>query len=202
MAYIFRIHKGPEAGGEGWQPKGEIIVGKEGVGVSSILDSMDYLPASGKVGTSIPTPLARIYLFRTAFLAKESKDNGVYGELVSDCLDLLQFLFEKGEDPALKVYVWDAAKSISDLKNAGYPALTLLGDSLKMALDSDSETFSRSGLIIYLIEYDGVLLGGTSPFSLVFTSPNLPCRIQGISPVDDEEVQQGIHRSRSAETVH
>lgn len=173
MAYIFRIHKGPEAGGEGWQPKGEIIVGKEGVGVSSILDSMDYLPASGKVGTSIPTPLARIYLFRTAFLAKESKDNGVYGELVSDCLDLLQFLFEKGEDPALKVYVWDAAKSISDLKNAGYPALTLLGDSLKMALDSDSETFSRSGLIIYLIEYDGVLLGGTSPFSLVFTSPNL-----------------------------
>lgn len=142
MAYIFRIHKGSnEAGGEGWQPKGEIIVGKEGVGVSSILDSMDYLPASGKVGTSIPTPLARIYLFRTAFLAKESKDNGVYGELVSDCLDLLQFLFEKGEDPALKVYVWDAAKSISDLKNAGYPALTLLGDSLKMALDSDSDTF-------------------------------------------------------------
>ena len=173
MAYIFRIHKGPEAGGEGWQPKGEIIVGKEGAGVSSIPDSMDYLPASGKVGTSIPTPLARIYLFRTAFLAKESKDNGVYGELVSDCLDLLQFLFEKGEDPALKVYVWDAAKSISDLKNAGYPALTLLGDSLKMALDSDSDTFSRSGLIIYLIEYDGVLLGGTSPFSLVFTSPNL-----------------------------
>lgn len=173
MAYIFRIHKGPEAGGEGWQPKGEIIVGKEGAGVSSIPDSMDYLPASGKVGTSIPTPLARIYLFRTAFLAKESKDNGVYGELVSDCLDLLQFLFEKGEDPALKVYVWDAAKSISDLKNAGNPALTLLGDSLKMALDSDSETFSRSGLIIYLFEYDGVLLGGTSPFSLVFTSPNL-----------------------------
>ena len=173
MAYIFRIHKGPEAGGEGWQPKGEIIAGKEGVGVSSILDSMDFLPASGKIGTSIPTPLARIYLFRTAFLAKESKDNGVYGELVSDCLDMLQFLFEKGEDPRLKAYVWDASKSIADLRNAGYPALTLLGDSLKMALDSDSETFSRQGLIIYLLEYDGILLGGTSPFSLVFTSPNL-----------------------------
>ena len=173
MAYIFRIHKGPEAAGNGWQPKGEIIAGKEGVGVSSIQDSLDHLPASGKVGTSIPTPFARIYLFKTAFLAKESKDNGVYGELISDCLDLLQFLFEKGDDPKLKAYVWDSSKSIMDLKNAGYPALSLLGESLRMALDYDSQSFKKSGLIIYLLEYDGILLGGTSPFSLVFTSPNL-----------------------------
>ncbi len=172
MSYTFRIHKGTVDSGEGWQPKGNIVSGKDGEGISSIQDLMDQLPASGKVGTSIPTPLARIYLFRTAFLNKGNTNNKIYEELVSDCLDLLQFLFEKGNDPKLKAYVWDATASIDELKKAGYPGLSLLGDSLKMALDSDNKTFNNN-LILYLFEYDGVLLGGTSPFSVVFTSPNL-----------------------------
>lgn len=59
MAYYFRIHKGIEAqnSSTGWNKTD--IIRDDNTGIQSIDDTIDQIPASGKVGTSIPTPLAR-----------------------------------------------------------------------------------------------------------------------------------------------
>ena len=63
---------------------------------------------ASKAGTSIPSPMARLELFDTAFQIVASDrgnldGNTIYHQLVSDCLDVFQLLFnakvvnEKGE---------------------------------------------------------------------------------------------------------
>lgn len=180
-SYTFRIHKGSTSGvaSNGWQKS----PGLDTNAISSIEDSLDKLPSSGKVGTSIPTPLARVYLFKTAFelvASKADRKPGVYDELVADCLDILQLLFEKGGDASKFDFIpWNASDEIKNLRsandeivsrgNSNYHALRLLADSFELALNSAKE-FQDT---ITLIKYDGILLGGTSPYTLVFTSANL-----------------------------
>lgn len=171
MSYYFRIHKGAEdqAPETGWNETG--IIKDNNTGIQSIDDTIDQVPASGKVGTSIPTPLARIYLFNTAFEAL--KDGGVknktYEQLVSDCLDLLQFLFEKGNDPEFKFYDLNIAATIKRLKDSNNHGDQILADSLELSI-GQNDLFSTS---LFIIEYKGIVLGGTSPFTMVYTSPNL-----------------------------
>ena len=171
MSYYFRIHKGADdqAPETGWNETG--IIKDNNTGIQSIDDTIDQIPASGKVGTSIPTPLARIYLFNTAFEAL--KDGGIknktYEQLVSDCLDLLQFLFEKGNDPEFKFYDLNIAATIKRLKDSNNHGDQILADSLELSIGQNS-LFSTS---LFIIEYKGIVLGGTSPFTMVYTSPNL-----------------------------
>lgn len=171
MSYYFRIHKGADdqAPETGWNVTE--IIKDNNTGIQSIEDTIDQVPASGKVGTAIPTPLARIYLFNTAFEAL--KDAGVknktYEQLVSDCLDLLQFLFEKGNDPELKFYDVNFAATIKKLKDTKNHGDQVLADSLELSI-GQNELFNTS---LFIIEYKGIVLGGTSPFTMVYTSPNL-----------------------------
>ena len=79
--------------------------------------------AFNKMTTSIPTPFARLYLYEGAFktlVEKETKDEGgmnpykrkaLHGKtinhyVVADALDMLEFLFEYGNDPCLKIEKW------------------------------------------------------------------------------------------------
>lgn len=172
MAYTFRIHKGTPAQEDGWQPSEELVGGSDSkTGLGSIDDSIDGGNA-GKVGTSIPTPFARVYLFETAFsfvsLNKRSKDYNFYDQLVTQALDLLQLVFEKGKDPKLKIYEWNGEAQINELFRKKFKkGHETLARSFKMAI-----TTAQCLRTINLIEYDGVVLGGTSPYTLTYTSPN------------------------------
>lgn len=178
--YTFRIHKGeaPNVEDNGWNQCPYMGLN----GISSINDTLDKMPASGKVGTSIPTPFARIYLFKTAFELVTTNPNrtiGVYDALVSDCLDILQLMFEKGADTSKFEFItWNYNSEVSKLRrgnaeikqrNPNYNALNLLADALEITCGATSD-FSQD---IILIKYDGMLLGGTSPYTLVYASPNL-----------------------------
>lgn len=170
MAYTFRIHTGDDAKEDGWQLSKELVRSsnpKSGVG--SIDDSIEG-GNSGKVGTSIPTPLARIYLFETAytFVSNKKKHEDFYDQLVTWSLDLLQLVFEKGKDEKLKIYEWNGITQTQVLdKNAIKDGHKMLANSLHMSITSNPHLRT-----INLIEYDGVILGGTSPYTLTYTSPN------------------------------
>lgn len=161
-----------------------------------------------KLGTSIPTPFARIFMFRNAFnrLTDMDDQTSIYGKLVSECLDFLEFLFHFGEE--VEVKKWSFTTDIALLRggnsqshgaanNPGTPpgdiwgpdtpgsaapantmvnGHTLLADCLLNMRDELGLPDATGNIVpvdnIYLLYYKGVLMGGTSPFTLVFTSPN------------------------------
>lgn len=177
--YTFRIHQVEKvnSSSDGWLESDGLTTKN----IANIPDEMENVPTSGKIGTSIPTPLARIYLFKTAYKVlndaydkakdKDKKDGekGSYAQLVSDSLDILQLLFEKGNDPKLRFIRWNKDTEIRRLKDKGSDPSVLLGESLEMAFNT-ARSFDS---VMTLIEYDGIVLGGLSPFTLVYTSPNL-----------------------------
>ena len=187
MAYTFVLHQGEDQTREGWHESEELKEGnEESKGISSIKD-LGVGGNEGKIGTSIPTPLARIYLFDSAFKfinARGKNNNNIaeanrvtnYDKLVSHTLDLLQFLFEHGGAPESFHFThWRGVESAEDLyRNKGNSGHILLSTSLNMAVKGTP--FEQEG--VTLIEYvtdngTKILLGGTSPMTLVFTSPNV-----------------------------
>lgn len=137
--------------------------------IPHITDTVGSGIALSKMGTSIPTPFARVFLFKTAFEMVNGSpdgadDNSAYGKLVSECLDFLEFIYGYGD--AIVVKPWNVDSNISALRNSASKGHQVLGKSLEnFALNLGVKD-------IYLIYYNGVLIGGTSPFTLVYTSPN------------------------------
>lgn len=137
--------------------------------IPHITDTVGSGIALSKMGTSIPTPFARVFLFKTAFEMVNGSpdgadDNSAYGKLVSECLDFLEFIYGYGD--AIEVKSWNVDSNISALKSSASKGHQVLGKSLEnFALNLGVKD-------IYLIYYNGVLIGGTSPFTLVYTSPN------------------------------
>ena len=176
-SYIFNLFSSDaEQSQNGWYKRSQVTEAT----IKDIPDTLSNIGNLSKVGTSIPTPLARIYLFNAAFefmASHVSARNEVYQGLVNDALDLLQMIFENGVDEdssqtsKLKVLAWKGASVIRSLKNSGSEEKRLLGKSLELAFGSGSE-FGQDQQI-NLIYFDGMLLGGTSPFNLVYTGANL-----------------------------
>ena len=138
---------------------------------------------SSKAATSIPSPLARLELFDTAFHIVASDKNHlkgttIYHQLVSDCLDVLQLIFNTknadiGVGKKLWFKEWKVRENIDKLKARGeaHPNY-LLGKSFDQIFsDKISPRFTDLDSI-FLIYYGNKLLGGTSPLTLFFTSPN------------------------------
>ena len=137
--------------------------------IPNISDTVGAGIALAKMGTSIPTPFARIFLFKTAFemvnaSTQGANDSSAYGKLVSECLDFLEFIYLNGND--ITVRAWNVDNELQALKDSPNTKHQHLASSL--------ENFARSlGVAdIYLIYYNNILIGGTSPFTLVYTSPN------------------------------
>ena len=112
---------------------------------------------SSKAGTSIPSPLARMELFDTAFHIVASdkaslKGRTIYHQLVSDCLDILQLIFNiKNADIGLgkKLWFkeWKVRENIDKLKAKGtsHPNY-ILGKSLDQIFsDRINPRFTRRG---------------------------------------------------------
>lgn len=120
--------------------------------------------SANKAATSIPSMFARILFFRTAFgsITNPTVTTSVYAKFVSDCLDLLEDLFN--HNTQLSLMQWN--KNIQ---------LNTLGANpvLRDALQSQMNKFLPYVSDIYLIiDNAGQVVGGTSPFTIVYTSPN------------------------------
>jgi 5'-deoxynucleotidase YfbR-like HD superfamily hydrolase len=144
--------------------------------------------------TSIPSPFARIDLVKTAFrevailVTKEKKlekleGNTIYHKMVSDALDIGEILFNKNTLDKIKIITWNKEK---DLMQALLPSESngegssledshkLLGETLKLFLDQDKETYNFDALEnMYIVVYDDTeIIGGTSPATLFFATAN------------------------------
>lgn len=135
--------------------------------IARVTDTVGAGIALAKMGTSIPTPFARVLLFDTAFAqvnALGHDSESVYGKLVSECLDFLEFVYNFAEKITVKA--WNVNEEIDHLKKSASKKHQNLAACL--------EKFARDLNVkdIYLFYYNNVLIGGSSPFTLVYTSPN------------------------------
>lgn len=184
MAYAFRIHEKNKDGDpapvsatnmNGWSETGYIA--------GNLLGNIELGDTADRMGTSIPSVFARIFLFEGAFkvlegatpdrLAAVNPDT----RLVSDCLDLLEFLYQHGNDPKLVVKHWNDAQQIENLKHDGYQE----HKKLAKVLEDEVALYPMLKDIFLFFWKDSTpgdlnprefLIGGTSPSTLVFTSPN------------------------------
>ena len=91
---------------------------------------MQNMASANKAATSIPSMFARILFFRTAFqsIINPTHTNSVYAKYVSDCLDLLEDIFNY--DPAITFVKWNKPAQLATLTNN-----TILHDALSTQLN-------------------------------------------------------------------
>ena len=182
MPHIFRFHTGRNNNIYDWTPSDRITPAE----VRDVMDKTNILTSAA--GTSIPTPIARMYLFKTAFeiVAAQVRDNqvdfnSIYSGLVSESLDLLELLYKNGADKSKFRYdrwLFDNSQKDDNLilrffgNDHGH---SLLAETFKQAAAQppfNSNNTIEITLIYYREGNSEILVGGTSPFTFVFTSPN------------------------------
>lgn len=167
MSDVFRLHASNDTSMKGWGRSNHI----SGNLIATIPDTLLGQAALRKMGTSIPSPFARMYLFDTAFTMIQNQDqNGIspYHLLVSECLDLLEFLYLRANDPRLEIKKWDKVDELNHLRQSSLEEHKKFADVLESHLAMSFPDLQE----IYLFFYDNTLIGGTSPLTIVFTSPN------------------------------
>ena len=146
-----------------------------------------------KLGSSMPSPLARLFLFSSAmreinaieaaypgFGHNGKPDNNgnleltPYHDLTSELLDMLEFVFKYGDHPDFHVIRWDYAVECKTLMNSPQPA----HHALAAALESAFSFGQLNGQPIYIFLWKNSVIGGTTPISLVYTSANLRTVLQ------------------------
>jgi hypothetical protein len=183
MAHILRIDNDPNVSQQNHQDWTGSHTGLTGNRIEHIPDTLSGAAggaagAAAKAGTSIPSPFARLYLFDTAFrMVKNNqlpRELSLYHVLVSHALDMLELLFQAGNSADLTYRVWNRAERLEALRKKANPSTTvrhahqILAKALELDFRNELGTIQQ----FTLIYYKGALLGGTSPLSLVFTSPN------------------------------
>lgn len=167
MSYVFRLHNTGLTTLKGWESVTKI--GTEDI--KSIPDTLTTGNAS-KVGSSIPSPFARMYLFETAFqmLANaQNSEKSIYHQIVSDCLDFFQFLYMEADSGHLTFKKWEVDQRIGTLQNSAFEEHRNLGNTLELFFKGKNFKDTKE---IYLIYYKKKLVGGTSPLTVLYTSPN------------------------------
>lgn len=180
MPHIFRFHAGRNNNIYDWTLSDRI----QPTDVRDVMDRTNIMTSSA--GTSIPTPVARMFLFKTAYeiVAAQVRDNkldekSIYAGLVSETLDLLELLYKRGADESKFRYdKWTFDNSQKDdnviLSYFGNQhGHRLLAESFKQAASQEPFNNKIEVTLIYYKEGNNeILIGGTSPFTFVFTSPN------------------------------
>jgi hypothetical protein len=139
----------------------------------------DKSAKSANALNSVPSPFSRLHVFDTAFklVSKDVKDHKEhasegYKELVSDCLDAIEMLFNanfhKSQGDELSFERWDISQ-LKDFSSAG-EGQKIFNNSLSLFLEKD---FGTADYPICIVKYKNMVIAGTSPFTLLFTSPNL-----------------------------
>lgn len=174
MSKILRIHTGGQANQDGWHLSRKISH-------NDIASIQDGASKGGHLSlNSVPSPLARMHLFETAFSLVENFErngkqdiNEVYHQLASDCFDVLELIFnwqthlQSGAN--LAVEVWDVAHETDILRSSAVPEHSLVGLTLEMFFKQDFPKVKQ----LFIFKLDDKPFGGTSPLTVVFTTPNL-----------------------------
>ncbi len=141
---------------------------------------------SGKFGSSIPSPLARLFLFSAALkevnhVEQTNRGKGhfdasnpqnqptQYDIIVGELLDMLEFIFKYGDAPDFHVKLWNLASECQVLERSGNKGHKNLASALRTSFDYPS----FKGQPIYIFKWKDYVIGGSSPISLVYTSVNL-----------------------------
>ena len=154
----------------------------------------------GKLGSSMPSPLARLFLFSAALrevndlegrnpgdghIGKINDDGNIeptpYHDLVGEMLDMLEFVFKYGDEPDFHVKRWDLGIECDALEKSSVKAHTQLASALRSAF----EFGVLQNQPIYLFKWKDKVIGGTSPISLVYTSANLKTALNKFQPTGD-----------------
>jgi hypothetical protein len=192
MGKIFRLHSGTTENIEHWQKIPSYIDHNT---IDTIQDPAG-LTASTQI-TSIPSPFARFDLVKSAFLYlvsnKKIDGDTIYHRMVSEALDVAELFFniEVFKDK-IEIIEWRSGINLdgenikinedSDLGlilKSSNTKHKLLGETLKMFLTQDKQSFNFSRLKnIYLLNdktgHHGRLniIGGTSPTTMFFSTSN------------------------------
>lgn len=152
-----------------------------------------------KMGSSIPTPFARLYLFDAAFSQIDSDENekpetgqiGVadedgstapssYHYLVSECLDMLELVYKYGSNKNFHAIPWNISKECKYLEDDGQPGHKNLAEAINSAMGKGSAApntknplYRMQNIYIFTWGDSNIILGGTSPLTGVYTSPNV-----------------------------
>ncbi len=131
----------------------------------------------GSDPTSIPTPFARMDLVRTAYKFVNSqglRGSTSYHKIVSHALDIGEFFFNyKSFGQKLNIFEWDKSNSVDKLIGSNDPNHKDFGKTLQMYLQQDAENFNfNQADKVYILLYKSIPIGGTSPVSLFFSTPN------------------------------
>lgn len=167
-----------------------------------IAGTLDYIPVGnqvGKMGTSIPSLFSRMELFKIAFDSKKNANFDIPTgaitsllstrdadtTLISECLDMLELLYQYGSSDKIEVKLWDSSIEIPRLASSGIIEHRNLKEVLQAEIERTNKSWGYGQSVadhIYLFYWKDyplgissprlTLIGGTSPFTLVFTSPN------------------------------
>jgi hypothetical protein len=172
MAKVFRLYK-EGADIQDWEKRNEHYTPSEIDGIEN--PDGDY---SKNDPTSIPSPFARIDLFRSAFQYVANKqdldDETIYHKLVSNSFDVAEMFFniDKYGDK-IKIKTWDKSIDLQKLVASNNTAHKLLGDTLSLFLNQDAKTNNFNKLQkMYFILFDNKIIGGTSPSTMFYSSAN------------------------------
>lgn len=151
----------------------------------AIGDFMDKSAKTSNALNAVPSPFARMHIFETAFKlivkdAIDGKNNAseVYKGLISNCLDIVELVFNlnfhKSQGDEISIVNWD----VSNLEpfKIGTNGQKTFQKTISMYLGTDLQSLDDT---ISIIKYKDIVLGGTSPFSLLFSSPNLDRNSKG-----------------------
>ena len=162
----------------GWQESDRITAGE----AEKMQDPAGDNPR--RTATAIPTPFGRMHLLETAFkfVRQQPQGNSLYHRLVSQCWDLLELMFyHKGTDAyRLRFVPWAKQEQVDQLLRSPEPRIRLLGNTLRLYLNDAHFRDLDSLYLIFADSHDASgretrqLLGGTSPFTLVFAHPAVP----------------------------
>lgn len=142
-----------------------------------------------KLGSSMPTPLARLFLFSAAFrevngMQQNNRQWGhigalnslgqyaptPYHDLVSEALDMLEFIFKYGDEFDFNIETWNVQTECNELDKSNVPGHKNLAKALRSAFNFG---VLRGTTKLYLFKWKDEVIGGTSPITLVYTSANL-----------------------------
>ena len=152
----------------------------------------------GKLGSSMPSPMARLFLFSAALrevnalegehpseghIGKQNQENNLeptpYHDLVSELLDMLEFIFKFGDEPDFHVVRWEKNTDCQNLDKSENKAHQQLSSALRSVFEFG--VLAKPGnQNIFIFKWKDIVIGGTSPISLVYTSANLRSELENI----------------------
>lgn len=165
MSKIVRSHNSNSIVIKGIGQTGYITLGNSFIGIADPLsEDNNYV---NKPACSIPSLFARMIFFKMAFEpGNYTNRNNVYDTFVSQCLDLLEMIFNN--DPSITIRQFKFTDQINALRNDGIDAHKNFAEILA----EQQQKYMPNVGSIFLFEQNGKIIGGTSPYTLVYTSPN------------------------------